>query len=305
MRRPPGSPVSRGTGSITSTASHQHSLFLAHVSPGVTAAWPGPEHDTHFQAGPWFHVHTEHNTLFRVVNHVRDLGHFLILGATGAGKSTFGNFLRAQWMQYPHAQAKVFDLDGHARLLTYLLGGKLARSGEPDAALPTAAHVDDPLRRGIALQWLLDLVAEFGVPLTAGTHAFLSAGLTKLAARPPDERTLSRLLVGMADHTRQVEMSANSGRIDAQGISHPDMDLKALAVLQLSIRQTLHQFALGGEYDGIFDGNVDVLGQHPVQTFELRSSAPAPAAGRSGARLCLPGNRAPDAHGRAHVPAPR
>ena len=49
------------------------------------------------------------------------------------------------------------------------------------------------------------------------------------------------------------------------------MDLKALAVLQLSIRQTLHQFALGGEYDGIFDGTVDVLGQHPVQTFELRS----------------------------------
>ena len=46
--------------------SHQHSLFLAHVSPGVTAAWPGPEYDTHFQAGPWFHVHTEHNTLFRV-----------------------------------------------------------------------------------------------------------------------------------------------------------------------------------------------------------------------------------------------
>ena len=66
-------------------------------------------------------------------------------------------------------------------------------------------------------------------------------------------------------------MSAKSGRIDAQGISHPDLDLKALAVLQLSIRQMLHQFALGGEYDGIFDGNVDVLGQHPVQTFELRS----------------------------------
>ena len=67
---------------------------------------------------------------------------------------------------------------------------------------------------------------------------------------PPGERTLSRLLVGMADHTRHVEMSASSGRIDAQGIAHPDMDLKALAVLQLSIRQILHQFALGGEYDG-------------------------------------------------------
>ena len=171
----------------------------------------------------------------------------------------------------PGAQAKVFDLDGHARLLTYLLGGTWHDLGSPTLRFQPLRHVDDPLRRGIALQWLLDLVAEFGIPLSAGTHAFLSAGLTKLAALPPGERTLSRLLVSMADHTRHVEMRASSGRIDAQGISHPDMDLKALAVLQLSIRQTLHQFALGGEYDGIFDGNVDVLGQHPVQTFELRS----------------------------------
>ena len=94
----------------------------------------GQRDDTHLQAGPWFHVHTEHNTLFRVINHVRDLGQFLILGATGAGKSTFGNFLRAQWMQYPGAQAKVFDLDGHARLLTYLLGGSWHDSGVPRSA---------------------------------------------------------------------------------------------------------------------------------------------------------------------------
>jgi type IV secretion system protein TrbE len=251
--------------------SHHHSLFLAHVSPGVTAAWPGPDHDAHFQAGPWFYVHTEHNTLFRVINHVRDLGHFLILGATRSGKSTLANFLRASWMQYAGAQAKVFDLDGHARLLTYLLGGAWHELGSSTLRFQPLRYVDDPVRRGIALQWLLDLLAEFGIPLSAGTHGFLSANLTKLAARPLHERTLSQLLVCMADHTRHVEMSANSGRIDAQGISHPDMDLKALAVLQLSIRQTLHQFATGGEYGGLFDGTEDVLGTHPVQTFELRS----------------------------------
>ena len=100
---------------------------------------------------------------------------------------------------------------------------------------------------------------------------FSPEDLTRLAALPPGERTLSRFLASMAHHTRHVEMRASSGRIDAQGISHPDMDLKALAVLQLSIRQTLHQFALGGEDHGLFDGNSDVLGQHPVQTFELRS----------------------------------
>jgi type IV secretory pathway VirB4 component len=251
--------------------SHQHSLFLAHVSPGVTAAWPGPDHDAHLKAGPWFYCHTEHNTLFRVVNHIRDLGHFLMLGSTGSGKSTLGNWLRACWMQYAHAQAKVFDLDGHARLLTYLLGGTWHDLGSPTLRFQPLRHIDDPVRRGIALQWLLDLCAEFGIPLSAGTHGFLSSNLTKLAAFPAPERTLSRLLLFMADHTRMVEMSANSGRIDAQGISHPDMDLKALATLQLSIRQTLHQFATGGEYGGIFDGTEDVLGEHPVQTFELRS----------------------------------
>jgi type IV secretory pathway VirB4 component len=34
-------------------------------------------------------------------------------------------------MQYANAQAKVFDLDGHARLLTYLLGGTWHDLGSP------------------------------------------------------------------------------------------------------------------------------------------------------------------------------
>src|SRR6266853_5823751 len=79
----------------------QHSLTLAHLCPGLTATWPGPERDEHLGGLPWFYAQTEEHTLFQVVNHVRDLGHFLVLGATGAGKSTFANFLRSQWMQYP------------------------------------------------------------------------------------------------------------------------------------------------------------------------------------------------------------
>ena len=37
-----------------------------------------------------------------------------MLGATRSGKSTLGNFMRAMWMQYLRAQAKVFDVDRHA-----------------------------------------------------------------------------------------------------------------------------------------------------------------------------------------------
>jgi type IV secretion system protein TrbE len=68
--------------------STQHTLTLAHLCPGLTAAWPGPDRDAYLHGGPWFYAHIQHNTLFRVVNHVRDLGHFLVLGATRSGKST-------------------------------------------------------------------------------------------------------------------------------------------------------------------------------------------------------------------------
>src|SRR5713101_7902596 len=249
----------------------QHSLTLAHLCPGLTAAWPGPERDAYLDGGAWFYAHTEGQTLFRVVNHVRDVGHFLVLGATGSGKSTLGNFLRAQWLQYLRAQAKLFDLDGHGRLLTYLLGGTWYDLGSPALRFQPHRHVDDPLRRGLAVQWLLDTLEEYRIPTTAAVQAYLGSNLTKLAHLPPHARTVSRLITLMADGSRETELKAKAGRIDAQGISHPDLDLKALITLQTEVRTVLKRFTEGGEYGGIFDGTADAFDDNPMQTFELRA----------------------------------
>src|SRR5262249_35737543 len=161
----------------------QHSLTLAHLCPGLTAAWPGPTEDTYLRGGRGFHAHTEQHTLFRVVNHTRDLGHFLVLGATRSGKSTFGNFLRAMWLQYEGTQATLFDLDGHGRLLTLLLGGSWYDLGSPDLRLQPLRHVDEPVRRGIALQWLLDLMEEYGIKTTAAAQAYLRSHVAKRAQK--------------------------------------------------------------------------------------------------------------------------
>src|SRR5712691_2852592 len=249
----------------------QHSLTLAHLCPGLTAAWPGPMRDAYLDGGPWFYAHTEQSTLFRVVNHVRDVGHFLCLGATGSGKSTLGNFLRAQWMQYRNAQATLFDLDGHGRLLTYLLGGHWHDLGSPTLRLQPLRQCYDPQRYGLILQWLLDLLDDYKVPRVGEVQAYVGSTLTKLAKLPASRRTLSTLLTIMAEQSRGTELHAKAGRIDAQGISHPDQDLKRLVTLHTSVRTALKRFTREGDYGGVFDADTDDLVDHPVQTFELRS----------------------------------
>src|SRR6266849_2552593 len=52
----------------------QHSLTLAHLCPGLTATWPGPERDAYLNGLPWFYAHTEQSTLFRVVYQVPRTG---------------------------------------------------------------------------------------------------------------------------------------------------------------------------------------------------------------------------------------
>ena len=61
-------------------------LNLAHMMP-LSAVWAGPERDGHFDAPPLFLARTEGSTPFRFSLHVGDVGHTLIIGPTGAGKS--------------------------------------------------------------------------------------------------------------------------------------------------------------------------------------------------------------------------
>ena len=61
-------------------------LNLAHLIP-LSAVWAGPERDEHFAAPPLFFAKTEGSTPFRFSLHVGDVGHTLIVGPTGAGKS--------------------------------------------------------------------------------------------------------------------------------------------------------------------------------------------------------------------------
>jgi type IV secretion system protein VirB4 len=250
----------------------QSALTLAHLAPGLNATWPGESWDAYLNAGPWFYAQTEGSNIFRVVNHLRGLGHFLLLGETRSGKSSLANFMRAMWMQYRNAQAIVYDVDGHARLLTYLLGGYWYNLGSSTLRLQPLRQCDDPRMFGFLLNWLVDLCEEAGQTNILLAQQYLAGGLRKLAQRPAHERTFTGLLQVFAEPPPGQMSAFNRSRvkIDGTGVAHLDTTLSELDRVQQEVRWVLKRFAEGGEYHGIFDGSEDTLPAHPVQTFELR-----------------------------------
>ena len=63
-----------------------HTLNLSHMMP-VSAIWAGPKQNDHLGGPPLLHATTQGHTPFRLVTHQGDVGHTLIVGPTGAGKS--------------------------------------------------------------------------------------------------------------------------------------------------------------------------------------------------------------------------
>ncbi|MGF7163589.1 type IV secretory pathway VirB4 component [Rhodoligotrophos appendicifer] len=97
-------------------------LNLAHMIP-LSAVWAGPERDEHFAAPPLLFGKTEGSTPFRFSLHVGDVGHTLIVGPTGAGKSVLLALMALQFRRYPGAQVFSFDFGGSIRAVALAMGG--------------------------------------------------------------------------------------------------------------------------------------------------------------------------------------
>jgi type IV secretion system protein VirB4 len=89
-------------------------LNLAHMVP-LSAVWAGPERDEHLGAPPLFFAKTEGSTPFRFSLHVGDVGHTLMVGPTGAGKSVLLALMALQFRRYAQSQVFAFDFGGSIR----------------------------------------------------------------------------------------------------------------------------------------------------------------------------------------------
>jgi len=171
-----------------------HSLNLAHLVP-LSSVWAGPARNEHLGGPPLLHAETSGSTPFRLSTHVGDVGHMMIAGPTGAGKSVLLALIAMQFRRYAGAQIYIFDKGWSARAAVLACGGRHHPLGLEGCALAfqPLRHIDDPAERAWAADWIAALLAHEKVAVTPEVKDAIWSALGSLASAPASERTLTGL----------------------------------------------------------------------------------------------------------------
>ena len=211
-------------------------LNLAHLMP-LSAVWAGPEMDAHLNVPPLIVTRTEGATPFRLVTHVGDVGHTLIVGPTGAGKSVLLSLWMLQFLRYTQARVFVFEKGNSARASTLGVGGEHYNLGaDHNIAFQPLATIDEERNRIWAAEWIGGLLAHEKVEMNPEVKDTVWSALASLASAPKSERTLTGLSILLQSNL---------------------------------LRQALQPYTLKGPYGRLLDADRDRLGNSNVLCFEM------------------------------------
>ena len=211
-------------------------LNLAHLMP-VSAVWAGPARNDHLDGPPLVVTRTDGATPFRLVTHIGDVGHTLVAGPTGMGKSVLLATLALQFRRYPGSRLFLFDMGRSLRATVLGLGGEhYDLGGDGDLAFQPLARIDQAGYRAWAAEWLEARLLQERVAVNPEQKAALWTALDSLAGAPEAQRTLTGLCVLLQDN---------------------------------ALRQALQPYVLGGAHGQLLDADRDRLGAADVQCVEM------------------------------------
>ncbi|HEX8240475.1 MAG TPA: conjugal transfer protein TrbE [Allosphingosinicella sp.] len=229
-----------------------HTLNLAHLMP-LSSAWAGPVRNTHLDGPPLLFAETSGSTPFRLSTHVGDVGHMLVVGPTGAGKSVLLSLLAMQFRRYPDARIYLFDKGWSARAAVLAMGGThhaLGSGAETEGGAGALAfqplrRIDEPPVRTWAAEWLAALLEHEKVAVTPEVKDALWSALGSLASAPEPERTLTGL---------------------------------SLLLQSNALKAALAPYTLEGPFGRLLDAAEDRLALADVQCFETETLMTQPGA---------------------------
>ena len=214
------------------------SLNLAHQLP-LSATWAGPQENKCLGGPVLMHCQTEGKTPFRLSLHVGDVGHSMVIGPTGAGKSVHLALIAAQFRRYHDAQVYVFDKGGSIRALTAGVGGDfydLADEEGPALSFQPLARIDEEREKSWASEWLYDFLRGENVTVTPEMKKSIWTALGSLASAPRNQRTITGLTLLLQD---------------------------------TELRNALIPLTIEGAFGSLFDATQDGLGYGSWQVFEM------------------------------------
>jgi type IV secretion system protein VirB4 len=180
---------------------------------------------------PVAHFRTSAASRYVFNYHVRDVGHALLLGATGSGKSVLLNFTLAGLYRLG-ASVVLFDKDRGAEVFIGVNGGTYLslRMGQPTGAAPFKAMERYTDRYRTFLTLLVQrLVQEATTPVTAEQKVRIEEAVRAVELLPRQARSMDAL-------------RANLGGVDAEAIG-----------------RRLKRWCRGGELGWVLDSEEDVL----------------------------------------------
>lgn len=218
-----------------------NSKVLSHLIP-LNAVWAGDKWNKHLNEPPLIYCQTVGSTPYRLSLHYGDVGHTLIIGPTGAGKSVLLATIQASFLGYKNARVIGFDKGASTRVLNKACNGLFYDLGKDDIRFQPLRNVNIESEREWCQEWIENLLESNTVILTPEIKKFVWTALTQLANLPVEKRTMTSFVNLVGGQSKEIKAA-------------------------------LEQYQGNGAYAKYFDGNSDFLKDSDYTIFEMEQIA--------------------------------
>lgn len=160
--------------------------------------WDGDKINRHLNKEALIFCQSQDNSSFKFNNHVGDVGHTLVLGMTGAGKSVLLNTMAYQSKKYK-GRVIFFDKGGSSRVLTRAVGGKFYNIGKDSISFQPLRYIHKDSEKEWALEWLISILKLENYNVTPKAKGLLTEALANLSTSDENDRTMTSLLLLIQD----------------------------------------------------------------------------------------------------------
>lgn len=218
-----------------------NSKVLSHLIP-LNAVWAGDIWNKHLKTPALIYCQTVGSTPYRLNLHYGDVGHTIIVGPTGAGKSVLLASIQASFLGYKNAKVIGFDKGASTRVLNKACDGLFYDLGENSLRFQPLRECHLDKEKEWCQEWIEGLLEDNKVEINPEIKKFIWQALTSLAELPIDKRTI----------TSFTNLIGGQSKL---------------------IKEALEQYQGTGAYAKYFDGNSDFLRESDYTIFEMEKLA--------------------------------